>query len=228
MRKDTATMATSIRVWDLPTRIFHWALATVFVALIVSGEVAGAALEWHLRLGYTALTLLLFRLVWGFVGGRWSRFRQFLYSPKELWAYLQGRSTPEQEIGHSPTGALSVFALLGLLLLQVSSGLLSDDEIATTGPLARFASEAWVKLATEYHTEIGRVALIALTVVHVIAIAFYHFKRSKNLLRPMVSGDKVMDIPAQSAQDTTGTRLAAVVIFAFCALAVYGLTRLSA
>ena len=87
------------------------------------------------------LALLLFRLVWGFVGGRWSRFSAFLYSPRSVVAYLRGRAHPDHLIGHIPLGALSVFAMLGCCLLQVATGLVADDEISASGPLKRFVSE---------------------------------------------------------------------------------------
>ena len=91
------------------------------------------------------LALLLFRLVWGFVGGRWSRFAAFIYSPGSVMNYLRGRAHPDHLIGHTPLGALSVFALLAILALQVATGLVADDEIAASGPLTRFVSSATVE-----------------------------------------------------------------------------------
>ena len=108
----------TIRVWDLPTRLFHWALVVCVIGQIVTANVGGNWMNWHLRLGYAVLTLLLFRLVWGFVGGHWSRFGSFLYAPSSVLAYLRGRPEPEHRVGHSPLGALSVFALLLILLAQ--------------------------------------------------------------------------------------------------------------
>ena len=91
-------------------------------------------MDWHARLGYAVLALLLFRLVWGFVGGRWSRFASFLYAPRSVLAYLRGQPHPDHLVGHNPLGAGSVFAMLAVLLAQVATGLVSDDEIAFTGP----------------------------------------------------------------------------------------------
>jgi len=92
----------TVRVWDLPTRLFHWALVACVIGQIVTANVGGNWMNWHLRLGYTVLTLLLFRLVWGFVGGHWSRFSSFLYGPTTVLNYLRGRARPEHRVGHNP------------------------------------------------------------------------------------------------------------------------------
>jgi len=93
-----------VRIWDLPTRVFHWALVACIVGLVVTGQIGGTAMAWHFRLGYVVLSLLLFRLVWGFVGGHWSRFAVFVRSPATIAAYLRGHKTPEMEAGHNPLG----------------------------------------------------------------------------------------------------------------------------
>ena len=84
--------AARVRVWDLPTRLFHWALAACVVMVIVSAHVGGSAMTWHMRFGYVIFTLLVFRLVWGFVGGRWSRFASFAYAPATICRYLGSRA----------------------------------------------------------------------------------------------------------------------------------------
>ena len=86
-------MPHTIRVWDLPTRLFHWLLAACVIGLVVSGKIGGAAIVWHARLGYAVLALLLFRVVWGFAGGHWSRFGSFLYGPSSVIGYLQDLRT---------------------------------------------------------------------------------------------------------------------------------------
>jgi cytochrome b len=205
-------MTHTIRVWDLPTRIFHWALAACVVALVISGSVGGAALRWHLPLGYAVLALLLFRLIWGFVGGRWSRFAAFTYAPSTVLRYLRGQGVAEHSLGHNPLGAGSVFAMLLLLLLQVASGLGTDDEIATAGPLASRLSEFWVHQLTHYHKEVGKPALLALIALHLAAIAFYRFARRQNLVKPMLSGDKESEQALPPARDDARTRLLALAI----------------
>ncbi|MDZ4295203.1 MAG: cytochrome b/b6 domain-containing protein [Hydrogenophaga sp.] len=218
----------TIRVWDLPTRLFHWLLASAVVGLVITANVGGNWMNWHLRLGYAVLTLLLFRLVWGFIGGHWSRFGSFLYAPSSLLAYLRGRVKPDHRVGHTPLGALSVFALLLVLLAQVTTGLMSDDEISFFGPLVRFVSGDTVALATSYHKNVGKFIVIALVVLHVAAIVFYKWVKKENLVRPMVVGDKQVapGLALPQASDSVATRALALMILVVCGGAVAWLVRL--
>lgn len=216
----------TIRVWDLPTRLFHWALAACVVGLVITGNVGGNWMNWHLRLGYAVLTLLIFRVLWGFVGGYWSRFAQFLYAPATVLAYLRGQARPEHQVGHNPLGALSVLALLTILLAQVASGLFADDEIAFTGPLVALVSGEWVSQATSYHKNIGKFIVLALVLLHLGAIAFYKWVKKDNLVRPMLSGDKTVERPLTSAVDTAGTRLLALLLLGISSALVYALVSL--
>jgi cytochrome b len=209
-------MSNKVRVWDLPTRIFHWALVICVLGSFVTGQVGGAAMVWHFRLGYAVMSLLLFRLAWGVIGGHWSRFSTFLYSPVTVIRYLRGQGGPELGIGHTPTGAGSVFAMLLFLLVQVGTGLVSDDEIAASGPFTSLVSNAVVSQATSYHADIGQPILIALVVLHVAAILFYLLRKRQNLVRAMVLGDKELDQPAPSARDDARSRALAGVVFILC------------
>ena len=216
------------RVWDLPTRIFHWALAFCVFCLLITGFSGGDAMPWHYRFGYCVLTLLMFRLVWGIVGGKWSRFASFIYSPSNILRYLKGQGDPLHSVGHNPLGAFSVFAMLALLLAQVSTGLISDDEISAAGPLTKFVSDATVRLASSYHVTIGKVLVIFLIVTHVAAIVFYLYKKRENLIKPMLHGDKLLPASTPASVDTAGTRGLALVILLICAAAVYWLVSLGA
>lgn len=216
-----------VRVWDLPTRVFHWALALSIVGLVITGNVGGNAMIWHFRIGLTVLALLLFRLVWGLVGGRWSRFGAFIYSPGSVINYLKGNGKPEHSVGHSPAGAGSVFALLAILLAQVGSGLISDDEISSAGPLTRFVSTATVNLATNYHKNIGKWIILALVVVHIAAIVFYLWRR-QNLIKPMLHGDKQLAVVMPASRDDAASRVGALVIFGICVVFVTWISRLAA
>ncbi len=209
-----------VRVWDAPTRLFHWALAFCFVGLLVTSQVGGGAMDWHFRFGYGVLTLLLFRMVWGLLGGYWSRFSTFVVGPSGIWLYLQGRGHAHDTVGHNPLGTLSVLAMLLFLSLQVASGLMADDEIAAAGPLTRFVSSTWVGNATYYHKDIGKFILLGLVVLHLAAIAFSYFRKHDNLVKPMVTGDKSLPFPAPSARDAWPQRRQAVLIFLVCAALV--------
>ena len=215
-----------VRVWDLPTRVFHWVLALCIVGLIITGSVGGNAMVWHFRIGLAVLALLLFRLVWGLVGGRWSRFAAFIYSPRSLINYLKGKGNPEHSVGHSPPGAGSVFALLAILLAQVGSGLISDDEISSAGPLVRFVSGATTNLATNYHKNIGKWIILALVVLHIAAIVFYLI-RKQNLIKPMLHGDKHLAVAVAASRDDAASRIGALVIFGVCLLFVRWISSLA-
>jgi len=213
-----------VRVWDLPTRLFHWSLVVCFVGLVATGEVAGDAMVWHFRLGYAALSLLAFRLIWGVVGGYWSRFTSFVKGPVTIRNYLRGEALPEHGVGHNPLGALSVLGLLFSALLQIAAGLCSDDEIATSGPLVKMVASEWVSRATWYHTNIGKAILIALVLLHLAAIAFYRF-RGENLVAPMVHGDKLLAVEVPASRDSIATRILALLVLGVCAAAVAGLLQ---
>jgi cytochrome b len=217
---------TKTRVWDLPTRIFHWALAACVFCLLITGFRGGDAMPWHYRFGYCVLTLLMFRLVWGVVGGKWSRFASFVYAPSSIIRYLKGQGEALHSVGHNPLGAFSVFAMLALLLVQVSTGLISDDEISAAGPLTKFVSNVTVSLASSYHVTIGKVLVIVLVITHLAAIVFYLYKKRENLIKPMLHGDKLLPNSTPASADTAATRTLALVILLACAAAVYWLVSL--
>jgi len=210
--------ATPVRVWDLPTRLFHWALAACVVGSVVSAQVGGNAMVWHFRLGYVVFALLAFRLVWGLVGGRWSRFVNFIYAPGTVLRYLRGQSHAHEhvDVGHNPVGAFSVFALLALLAAQIGTGLFADDEIANSGPLVKFVSSATSLALTKWHKAFGQWLIIALVLLHVAAIAFYAVKKKHDLVRPMISGDKPLAPGVPAAVDNARTRALALVLIALC------------
>jgi cytochrome b len=215
-----------VRIWDLPTRVFHLLLAVCVAGLIATGELG--MMQLHFWLGYAVLTLVLFRLVWGFLGGHWSRFINFVPTPAKLRAYVQAVRAHEEtrSIGHNPLGALSVLGMLSILLLQVFSGFMSDDEIANTGPWTAFVPANWVELATEYHGEIGKVILILLIALHVVTVLYYKRIKNDDLITPMITGDKVLQSEIQASRDTRTSRLFALGIFAGCAYVVYRLVTI--
>ena len=215
------------RVWDLPTRLFHWALVFCVVGLVATAYGGNKMLVWHVRLAHVVLALIIFRFAWGIVGGHWSRFWQFFYSPSTTRRYLRGQPTPGEhtEVGHSPLGVLSVFGLLGILAMQLWTGLVIDDEIAFTGPLNRYVTGHFVQWATSWHRSWGQWLLIALVVLHVAAIQLYLFKK-KDLLTPMMTGDKMLPPGTPASRDTARTRVWAMWLMIVCvwiAISVYRL-----
>ncbi len=222
----TATLH-PVRVWDLPTRLFHWTLAAAVTALAVTGLVGGNALVWHMRLGLLVMALLVFRVLWGLVGGRWSRFARFVRWPNVVWRYLRGphRSDDHFEVGHNPLGAFSVLAMIALLGVQVATGLVADDEIATTGPLNRFVANATGLAATGWHKGWGKWGLAALVALHLVAIAVYRW-RGTNLVKPMISGDKHLPGEVPPSTDNPSTRTLAAVLLAVCGAGALWIARL--
>lgn len=175
-----------IRVWDLPTRIFHWALVLLIAAMIITGKIGGNLIDWHGRIGLALVALVTFRIVWGFAGSTYARFASFFPTPRRLRAYLRGEwSAP----GHNPLGALSVFGLLGLIVLQLTTGLIGNDDIAFRGPLFELVGKALSDRATGLHKLMTNL-LIALIVLHVAAIVFHARVKKDNLVKPMLTGWK--------------------------------------
>ena len=214
-----------VRIWDLPTRVFHWSLALCVIALLVTGMIGGDdVMAWHARLGYCAGALLLFRLLWGFVGGRWSRFSSFAPSLARAWRYLSGRDGAGA-VGHDPLGALSVYAMLAFLVAQVASGLFSQTKEDFAGPLAPLVSNAAAHALTGYHKNIGQPVLIALLSLHLAAIAYYVW-RGRRLIGPMLSGDSAAAPAAPASRDDARTRAMAIVLLSVCSLVMWCVVKL--
>lgn len=204
-----------IRLWDLPTRIFHWGLVVAVAGAVITGQIGGGLIELHGKFGLAIAGLLAFRLVWGFAGSTYARFAEFFPSPGKLRAYLAGQWRGE---GHNPLGALAVFGLLGLLTVQVLTGLVANDDIAFRGPLYDLVGNDWSNRLTGLHHLLSNI-LIALIGLHVAAIAFYGHVKKQKLLQPMLTGWKEA---CEGPSATGGGRLALVVALAVAAAAVYG------
>lgn len=210
---DDAARAAStgcVKVWDLPTRLFHWSLVLSCTGAVVTAQIGGNWMEWHLPLGIATVGLLAFRILWGIVGPRYARFTSFPVSPRSLLGYLRGMRAGGRHAGHSPTGAIAVFVLLGLLLVQGVSGLFSSDSIVTEGPLVRYASEATVSLASWLHVRL-QWALYAMVGLHVIAVFAYLLFKKDNLIVPMLTGWK-KGLRAEHAADGLVVRLVGLLL----------------
>ncbi len=203
-----------IRVWDLPTRAFHWTLAVTVLVAVVSGQVGGNWIDWHARCGLLAVGLVVFRLVWGVVGSTYARFAQFFPTPARIRAYLAGDWQGE---GHNPLGAASVFALLGLLTVQILTGLFANDDIAFTGPLYELVGKELSNRLTGWHLLVADVLLV-LVGLHVAAIMFYAHVKKQNLVKPMLTGRK---LGARGESARGGGPLALVLALLLALAAVY-------
>jgi len=206
-----------IRLWDLPTRLFHWLLAGLVVASFVSGKIGGNAMDWHGKFGLAILGLLAFRLVWGFAGSTYARFVSFLPTPAKVLAYLRGQW---RGVGHNPLGAFSVFGLLLLLAFQVGTGLFGNDDIAFRGPLYELISKDLSDRLTGLH-KLSVNVLIALVTLHIVAIAFYVRVKKDDLIRPMLTGWKDV-APGEGASASGGGALPLAVALLVAVATVYG------
>jgi len=206
-----------VRVWDLPTRVFHWALAALVLVLFLTAKLGGDAMVWHARAGLAAGAMLSFRVLWGFAGGRWSRFASFSCSPRRLAAFVSGKDGANVPVGHSPLAALSVYAMLAALLAQVGTGLFSENKDEFAGPLNSFVSSRTAHALTIYHHEVGQPLLVVLVTLHLAAIAWYLMGRRRNLTAAMWHGDKWPVDDAPGSRDDMRTRLLALGLFACCA-----------
>ena len=202
-------------VWDLSTRLFHWLLAAAVTGAVVTGLQGGALMDWHGRFGLSIVGLLAFRLVWGFVGSTYARFIQFFPTPGKVAAYWRGQWRGE---GHNPLGALSVFGLLALLAVQVASGLVGNDDIVFSGPLADLVTKDISNRLTGFHQLLSN-ALYALVALHVVAVLFYTRRKKRSLIRPMITGWKDN---AQGESARGGGIVAFAVAVVVAASAVYG------
>jgi len=204
-----------IRLWDLPIRLFHWLLVVAVIAAVVSGQLGGSLIDLHGKIGLAIVGLIAFRLVWGFAGSTYARFAQFFPTPAKIRGYLKGEW---RGLGHNPLGGLSVFSLIFLLTVQVTSGLFANDDIAFVGPLFELIDKSLSDRLSGIHHLFSNV-LIALVVLHVGAVIFHgHFKKD-NLVKPMLTGWKegATGEPARG-----GGIIALVVALVIAGLAVYG------
>ena len=199
-------------VWDLPVRVTHWALVLAVAGCWATHYAGVEWFTWHRRLGYTVLVLVAFRIVWGFFGTRHARFASFVRGPRVLLAYLRERGPAT--VGHNPLGALSVLAMLALLLLQGATGLFANDEIMSMGPFYGWIAPELSNRITTLHRASSD-WLLALIGLHVVAVAFYVRVRRQPLVRAMITGRKpAADVPAAEAIAGSRVLLAVVIVAA--------------
>ena len=178
-----------MRVWDAPTRLFHWAVVVLLATSYVTVETGHMNL--HFLSGYSMLALLLFRAAWGVVGSDTSRFSRFLTSPAKGLAHLRrlSRREPDNEVGHNAAGGWMVLLMLALLCVQVGTGLFANDDTLTEGPLAKYVGRGVSNRISTVHTWSFYVILGA-AAIHVAVIGVYMTVKKQNLIRPMLNGKK--------------------------------------
>jgi len=210
-------MSGHIKLWDAPLRLFHWLFAGTVIAAVVTGWVGGNLMPWHGRLGLLVLGLLVFRLVWGFVGSTYARWSRIFAATVGVKDYLQGNW---REAGHNPFGAFSVLAMLLLVSFQVTSGLMATDDIAFQGPLYALVSSETGSLLSGLHRQ-AKWLLLVLIGMHIAAIGYYTLVMRRPLVRAMIAGRAMREHPTQ--QDARGGSLvAAALAIALAAGCVWG------
>ena len=187
---ESIPMLKTVNVWDLPTRLFHWTLVGLMILQWWSAENSDT-MDWHLRGGYVVLTLVLFRLIWGFMGSDTARFSDFLRGPGAALAYVKAlvRGETPLYLGHNPMGGWSIVALLTLLLIQTGTGLFANDDILIEGPLYDWVSKSASDWLTTVH-KLNFNLLLLVIAVHISAVLFYLLVKRENLIHPMLSGRK--------------------------------------
>ena len=216
----------AVKVWDVPVRVVHWALVGLILFSWWSGKEGGMTMTYHMWSGYAILTLVIFRVAWGFVGSTHARFRDFIYAPRALVDYartLTGRRAAVYA-GHNPVGGLSALLMLLSLLVQTGTGLFSNDDILTEGPLYGYVTKAtsdWLTTVHNYNFNV----LLTLAGIHIAAILYYWIYKRENLVAAMFTGRKRLPpelAPAETRMESLGK---ALVLLAISAGIVFALVR---
>ena len=194
----------AVRTWDLPLRIFHWLLVVLFGAQLYSGKTGGNLMTWHMYGGYEVLTLVIFRILWGFAGGSHARFRDFVASPAAAWRFARRllSSASAHSVGHNPLGGWMVLAFLAAFAVQAATGLFANDDIASEGPLAVLVSKDVSDRLTSVHKWNFKL-LWVLVALHVAAVLYHRLVKKEDLIRAMFTGVKHVPDAVASASGTT-------------------------
>ena len=205
-----------VRVWDAPTRLFHWAIVLLIATSWVTQDLNW--MWWHFLSGYTMIAALLFRLAWGVVGSETSRFTQFLRGPIAALRHLRDlrRHRADTQVGHNAAGGWMVLVLLLLLCVQAGTGLCANDEVSVQGPLANWVGDSWSDYLSHIHA-VNFTLIEAAIVFHLLAIAAY-WARGHNLIGPMITGWK--RLPSGTRPPRMASSLLALGIFLLAGLAV--------
>ena len=210
-------------VWDLPLRLFHWLLVASIVASYITAKFIDDR-QWHFYVGYWTLGLLIFRILWGFLGPRHARFTNFVRSPSAIWLYFKGlfNKGSSPSIGHNPVGGLMVLVMLVLMTLQAVTGLFTTDAVIWAGPYNPAVSENTASLLSTVHYWNFNFILAAVG-LHIAAIVFYAFYKNQNLVVPMLHGHKPAVLVPEHEAIRSSQLLKALVVSLIAAGFVYWL-----
>ena len=228
MSDDTGSprQSPTARVWDIPVRVFHWLLVALIVVSFTTAQIGGNAMRIPELSGFSILTLVLFRVLWGIFGSTYARFSDFVRHPRQAIEYARSlrRGRSAFYAGHNPLGGWMVVALLLCLLVQTATGLFANDDVMTEGPLFDWVSKRTSDILSRIH-EVNFYVLLALITLHVAAALYYLWGKRENLILPLFTGRK----QGREAQDVPESRDAplwlALVLVAVCAVGVYLLVR---
>jgi len=211
-----------VKVWDVPVRLFHWLLLAAFVLLVVSGKVGGNLMEYHAYAGYFVLTLVFFRILWGFAGSTHARFSSFLAGPARGLEFARRllRKEPAPSAGHNPLGGWMVIVMLLALLVQAGTGLFANDDIALEGPLYALVSKELSDRLTSIH-RLNADVLLILAGVHIAAVLFHWLFKKENLIAAMFTGIKRLPVQFAEAPAHFVSIWRALAVFVAAAAAVY-------
>lgn len=210
-----------VRAWDLPTRLFKWSLVALILTAWISSGFSDPDMLVHKAAGYSILVLLVYRVLWGVVGGSTARFSNFVRSPFAAWNYLTTLrgERPAQYLGHNPAGGLMVIGLLFVCAVQVLLGLFSSDGITAAGPFADRVGDTISGWAASIHATWFYVAILGLAFLHIAANLYYQFVKRENLIGAMITGRK----RRASYVDRSEAKGGSLLLAAVCLLASVGL-----
>jgi cytochrome b len=214
-----------VRIWDIPTRLFHWSLVVLIGISFYTGLSGGfVEMDYHMISGYCILSLVLFRILWGLFGGYYARFTTFVKGPGTIIRYLKNLSTKtlntKPYAGHNPLGALSIVFILLVLLTQAMTGMFANDDIMLEGPLVHLVSYDTSRMLTGIH-KTNKWIIGALVLIHLLAILFYQFYKKDRLIIPLIPGRKLLSEPAATQDSLLRELLLGGVALAISASAVY-------
>lgn len=212
----------ALLVWDLPLRLWHWALVLCLAGSWITAE---AGFEWqttHFYFGYSALALVVFRFAWGLLGTRHSRYGSFLVAPRTVVAYLRGTKTQWQRAGHNPLGGWASLLLVVIVGLQATTGMFISDDVFYAGPYNSVVSSSTADALAGWHRRIFTLLQI-LAVLHLTAVGWYTWGRKERLLHAMLHGKKRLGADERGQTISSHRGLLALLLFGLATLLIAAL-----